>query len=125
MKCENLLCQRQASMPWDGKQICQTCHRKIHYGEFGEKLNPPWTREQCYDALVNQDGLSSEEAKRKVGEHFGDEPFDEEIVLAQLSNEIRTAVGKLWPNDQDLSPVIAKLRNYADYLEKVQGKRER
>jgi hypothetical protein len=51
--------------------LCLTHHRHTDIGEFGERKNPPWTRERALDALINQDGLSPEEAEARVNKHFG------------------------------------------------------
>jgi hypothetical protein len=71
--------------------------------------DPPW------DYGTNSFGKPR--AKRVV-------PFNEDGILAQLDNQVRQIVDKLWPKNQDLTPVVRRLRSYADYLEEVQGKRK-
>lgn len=68
-------CTRQAQMVWHlsggDVDLCMTHHRHLDIGEFGERKNPPWIRERALDALINQDGLSPEEAEVRVNKHFG------------------------------------------------------
>lgn len=49
--------------------------------------------------------------------------FNEDGTLGQLSHQIRQVVRWLWPNTQDLSPVVLWLRGYADELKERQERR--
>jgi hypothetical protein len=51
--------------------LCLTHHRHFTIGEFGERANPPWSKERALDALINQDGLDPETAEKRATKHFG------------------------------------------------------
>jgi len=68
-------CGRPAQVLWQSPvgeiHICLTHHRIFTIGEFGERANPPWTKERALDALLNQDGLKTEDATKLVNAQFG------------------------------------------------------
>ncbi len=70
MKCEIVGCSRAAQFQFAGQQVCMTHWRTIVIGEFGQKVNPPWTKEQAIDALINQDGMDREAAQKRVNDFF-------------------------------------------------------
>jgi hypothetical protein len=69
-------CQRLAIHIWPAPtgelRVCDIHYRILKFGEFGQRYNPPWTKEQALEALVKQDGLDVETAKRRVNEWFED-----------------------------------------------------
>ena len=71
MKCELVGCQHLGQFILAGVHVCGTHFRTFIVGEFGEKANPPWTRERALSALIVQDGLSPRQAQARIDKHFG------------------------------------------------------
>jgi len=67
-KCQSLGCTRPAERQLGTLNLCATHFRHRVWGEFGEKLNPPWTKEQALAALINQDGMEPEAAAKRINE---------------------------------------------------------
>lgn len=67
-------CSRAAQIilqsPTGDIDMCLTHHRILTVGEFGQKANPPWTKDRALDALINQDGFSAEDAEKRVNDFF-------------------------------------------------------
>jgi hypothetical protein len=55
-------------------RVCDIHFRILKFGEFGQRYNPPWTKEQALEALMKQDGLDVETANRRVNEWFEARP---------------------------------------------------
>lgn len=74
MKCQIVTCQREAERSFGDVKICATHFRVFTIGEFGERAHPKWDRSRAQSALIEQDGLTSEVAAKRVEDFFGPEP---------------------------------------------------
>jgi hypothetical protein len=60
--------------------------------------------------------------KTATAEKAATTSFHAEGFLASLEYQINAMVDKWWPSDMDLTPVILRLRSYADELEEVRAR---
>lgn len=68
-KCEIASCPRAPQFNLAGIKVGGTHFRIFVVGEFGERADPPFSRERMLEVLV-ADGVDRDEAEKPIEQHF-------------------------------------------------------